>query len=147
MRVPGAQPLHATGDWKISSLDYGQLAVAELLRSAQRPTAILAGNDEIAAGIWKELVRRQVRIPTEISLIGFGDRAEFSILEPSLTSVRTFEETLGERLATMLLQRFAAGARSLPSESYPCQLIERHSCAAPPPSPAALKRVFARGAI
>lgn len=124
----GLEPLVINEEWNVSNLDYGQLAAAQLLREDRHPTAIFAANDEIAAGVWKELARRQISVPREISLIGFGDRAEFSILEPSLTSVSVFEEQLGERLAQLLLSRLKDGSRHVPTEKYPCKLMERHSC-------------------
>jgi len=65
-----------------------------------------------------------------MSLIGLGDRAEFTILEPALTSITVFEEQIGERLTTMLLARIEDPNSQPPSETYPCKLIERASCAA-----------------
>lgn len=129
MELAGLAEILVNADWNVTNLDYGQLASAQLMRNEPLPTAIIAGNDEIAAGIWKDLAQREVRVPREVSLIGFGDRAEFSILEPSLTSVAVFEDQLGDRLAQMLLERLRKGNRSVPSESSPCKLIERHSCA------------------
>jgi DNA-binding LacI/PurR family transcriptional regulator len=128
IREAGQAPIAVTAPWSVPNVDYGLMAAAELLRGNPAPTAILAGNDEIAAGVWKELVRRQIQIPTQMSLIGFGDRAEFSILEPALTSVTVFEEQLGERLATMLLERLANNAKPIASETFPAKLVERHSC-------------------
>jgi DNA-binding LacI/PurR family transcriptional regulator len=122
-------PIAITENWQIANIDYGQLATAQLLRGDQPPTAIIAGNDEIAAGAWKELIKRKIAIPSEMSLIGMGDRAEFSILEPALTSISVFEDQLGERLTTMLLERIRDPKLSPPSEIYPCKLIERASCA------------------
>lgn len=123
-------PVCIDTDWLVSTAEYGQLAVERLLREKQPPTAILAANDEVAAGAWRELVRRGVRIPQQMSLVGFGDRAEFSILEPALTSVTVFEEQLGERLAEMLLERLRTG-KPVESAVYPCRLLERGSSGPP----------------
>jgi LacI family transcriptional regulator len=89
----------------------------------------VAGNDELAAGAWKVLVKRKISIPHEMSLIGLGDRAEFAILEPALTSISVFEDQLGERLTSMLLSRIRDPKHAAASETYPCKLIERASCA------------------
>ncbi len=129
MQSHGLAPIAVKENWQISNTDYGQLATAQLLRGDQAPTAILAGNDEIAAGAWKELIKRKINIPFEMSLIGMGDRAEFSILEPALTSITLFEDQLGERLSTMLLERIRDPKLISPSETYPCKLVERASCA------------------
>jgi LacI family transcriptional regulator len=126
-----AQGLPLTGvndHWSVNNLDYGQLAVAQLLRDDHPPTAILAANDEIAAGVWKELTKRKIQIPQQISLIGLGDRAEFAILEPALASITVFDEQLGEGLSAMLLRRIQDPQQAQPSETYPCKLLERASC-------------------
>jgi LacI family transcriptional regulator len=127
----GLPVLEVSEDWQVSNIDYGQLAVAELLRRTPYPTAILAGNDEIAAGVWKELTIRKIAIPGGMSLIGIGDRPEFSILEPALTSISVFPEMLGERLTLMLLEQIQNPRRPIASEVYPCKLMERASCAPP----------------
>jgi len=129
MEKRGLKPIAVSDNWQVSNIDYGQLAAAQLLRDSMPPTAILAGNDEIAAGTWKELVRRKVSIPKEMSLIGLGDRAEFAILEPALSSISVFEDQLGERLTAMLLARIEDPKHAPASETYPCKLIERASCA------------------
>jgi len=129
MQKHALSPLAVTDNWQVPNIDYGQLATAQLLRESRLPTAILAGNDELAAGAWKELVKRKIAIPREISLIGLGDRAEFAILEPALTTISVFEDQLGERLTSMLLDRIVSPKHLPKSETYPCKLVERASCA------------------
>ena len=123
------RPLAVTEDWPLINTAYGQRAAGQLLELAERPTAIVAGNDELAAGVWKELTRRRVRIPEEMSLIGCGDRPEFAILEPALTSISVFVDELGERLTAMLRRRIEDPGQRPVSESYACKLVERASCA------------------
>jgi DNA-binding LacI/PurR family transcriptional regulator len=134
----GLPTIQVTDDWAVSNFDYGQLGVAQLLRESMPPSAIVAANDEIAAGASKELRKRELHVPRDMSLVGLGDRAEFSILEPSLTTVAVFEDQLGERLGRMLLERLAT-SQSIPSEKYPCKLVERQSCA-PWKAPISLRR-------
>ncbi|MCC7365869.1 MAG: LacI family DNA-binding transcriptional regulator [Dehalococcoidia bacterium] len=124
--------IDVVGDWQVSNLEYGRLAAADLLRREEPPTAILAANDEIAAGVWKELTHRGVAIPRRMSLIGFGDREEFSMLEPSLTSATVFPEQLGATLARMLLEKFARPGARPASVTLPCRIVERSSCGPPP---------------
>lgn len=118
-------------DWNVSYIQYGQLATGELLRRSEVPTAIFGGNDEIAAGAWKALVNRRISIPGEMSLMGFGDREDLSILEPSLTTITVFQEKIGVELAQMLLQKLKKPGLHIPSRSFPCQIVERNSCSAP----------------
>lgn len=132
MERHGLTPMSVSESWPLSGPEYGQRAAAQLLQTAEPPTAILGGNDELAAGVWKELTRRGISIPREMSLIGCGDRVEFAILEPELTSISVFVDQIGERLTNMLLTRLDAPAVAQPSETQPSKLIERASCAPPP---------------
>lgn len=125
-------------NWALTNHDYGQVAAAQLLNEKPAPTAFITGNDELAVGAWKELTKRRVAIPGQISLVGLGDRVEAAILEPALTSVSVFADQLGERLATMLLGRLAnPKTPAPPTEIFPCKLVERASCG-PCPEPRAL---------
>jgi DNA-binding LacI/PurR family transcriptional regulator len=132
LRSAGLKPLAVTEDWQVSGIEYGRLATARLLRQARRATALLAANDEVAAGAWKELINRGMRIPREMSLVGFGDREEFSILEPSLTTISVYPDKLGAELARMLLRRLDEPGVAIESKHFPCRLVERASCAPPP---------------
>ncbi len=134
MKKAGLSEITVTGDWNVPYIEYGKLAAAELLRRASPPTAIFCGNDEIAGGLWKALISRGVALPKEISLVGFGDREEFSILEPALTTISVFQDKLGEELARMLLLKFKQPGLRLDAKVFPCQLLERASCSVPLPN-------------
>jgi LacI family transcriptional regulator len=85
--------------------EYGQEASSYLLALRPRPTAVVAGNDEIAYGIWRGLLRQGVAVPGEMSLVGFDDREEASLMDPPLTTVRVHKEEIGEALMKLLLER------------------------------------------
>lgn len=127
----GLRPVEMTDQWRCTTVEYGQMAAAQLLRQPHPPTAIFGANDEVAAGVWKELVKRGLSIPRQISLAGFGERQEFLILEPSLTTVSVMQEQIGSDLAAMLLEKLSLREASMPSKVLPCQLIEKASCAPP----------------
>jgi DNA-binding LacI/PurR family transcriptional regulator len=134
MKEAGLEEMTATARWDVGYIEYGNLAAAELLRGTKTPTAIFGANDEVAGGVWKALISRGIAIPKQISLLGFGDREDFSILEPALTTVSVFQDKLGAELAQLLLQRLQKPTLHVASCVFPCQLIERNSCAAPAPS-------------
>jgi DNA-binding LacI/PurR family transcriptional regulator len=117
--------------WGTSNIEYGQLAAAALLRRPEPPTAVFAANDPIAAGLWRELLKRGISVPRQMSLCGFGDREEYSILEPPLTTVSVYQEKLGAELGSMLLRRLAKPKAHVKSVTFPCKLLERGSCAPP----------------
>lgn len=134
LKEEGIAQLMIAEEWNVSYIQYGQLATVELLRRSEVPTAIFGGNDEIAAGAWKALVNRRISIPGEMSLMGFGDREDLSILEPSLTTITVFQEKIGVELAQMLLQKLRKPGLHISSRTLPCQIVERSSCSAPLPN-------------
>jgi LacI family transcriptional regulator, galactose operon repressor len=81
----------------------------------------VAGNDEIAFGLWRALSRRGVKVPEEISLVGFDDREEAVLMDPPLSTVRVHKEEIGETCMKMLIERLhhphmAFSQRVLPTE-------------------------------
>lgn len=123
---------------RITNIDYGRRAAARLMAMARPPTAIIGGSDELAAGIWNELVNRGVSVPAQVSIAGFGDREEFSVLEPPLTSIAIAPERIGEELARMLLEKLRRPGLRLESRTLDCELMMRRSCAPPPMRSAAV---------
>ena len=69
------------------SYDAGRQAARDLLDRSDRPTAIFAANDEIALGIMEEARRRSIRIPQDLSVVGFDDTFLASRSAPPLTTV------------------------------------------------------------
>lgn len=71
----------------------GLMGLEVLLNRGERFTAVFAGNDQIAAGVRLALFRRGIRIPQDISLIGFDDQPGSAYATPPLTTMRqpTFE--------------------------------------------------------
>jgi LacI family transcriptional regulator len=67
--------------------DAGRQAAGDLLDRADRPTAIFAASDEIALGVMEEARRRAIRIPQDLSVVGFDDTFLASRSVPPLTTV------------------------------------------------------------
>jgi len=115
------------------TFDSGIEAARELLALKPRPTAIFAGNDEMAAGIYKVAHELGLAIPEQLSVIGFDDSATALRLWPVLTSVRLPVRDMG-RLATDKL--FARQAKKRPGDVETTEvmpkLIVRESTAPPP---------------
>jgi len=105
----------------------------ELLALKPRPTAIFAGNDEMAAGVYKVAHELGLVIPRDLSVVGFDDSATALRLWPVLTSVRLPVRDMG-KLATDKLfgrQEKKKTADAELTEVIP-NLIIRESTAAPP---------------
>lgn len=84
----------------------GYNAAATLLES-NPPSAIFAGNDMIGIGVLRAAAERNVRVPTELSVIGFDDIQMSRYVYPALTTVGQSILQLGEMAAEVLLRRIA----------------------------------------
>jgi len=102
----------------------------ELLQLAQRPTAIFAANDEMAAGVLQAARQLGLNIPGDVSVIGFDDFQIASRVWPALTTIRTPTREIG-RLAVERLLGLEDDDRD-PKRRLP-SLVVRESTAAPKP--------------
>jgi LacI family transcriptional regulator len=102
----------------------------ELLRRPDRPTAIFAGNDEMASGVYGAAHELGIRIPDDLSLIGFDDAPIATRMWPAMTSVRLPVREMGRAAAEKLFAKPKEPAKAPPSEFTP-ELIERQSTAPP----------------
>ena len=87
MRAAKLNPISLTSRRQLSFIEYGEWAAAQLMARMTPPTAILAGNDEIAYGLWRALRRLGVLVPGNVSLVGFDDRELALLMDPLLTTV------------------------------------------------------------
>lgn len=85
----------------------GYAAAARLLES-DPPTAIFAGNDMIGIGVLRAAAERNIRVPADLSVIGFDDIEMSRYVYPALTTVGQSILQLGETAAEVLLRRIAA---------------------------------------
>lgn len=110
--------------------DSGERAVEELLSRQRPPTALFAADGLMAIGAMKGLRRAGLRIPHDISLIGFDDAPWFDLLDPPLTAVaQPIPELADAAVAAML----ALLRREPPrSANPPCRLVRRSSCGVAP---------------
>src|SRR5262249_31711005 len=104
---------------------------AALLDGDERPTAIFAFNDQLAIGAMRAAEERGMRVPEDLSVVGFDDTAEAEIVTPGLTTVRQPLAEMG-RMAVSLLTRLLGNQRleALHVE-LATRLIERRSTAGP----------------
>jgi DNA-binding LacI/PurR family transcriptional regulator len=105
------------------------LATKLMLLHAPAPTAIFAGDDSVAADIYKAVRDSGLNIPRDISVAGFNDTLVASCLHPALTSVRVFTDELGRHLAESLLKTIAQPDQPIRALTLPTQLVRRESCA------------------
>jgi DNA-binding LacI/PurR family transcriptional regulator len=107
--------------------EVGYLAAKSLLNRGVPVTAIFAGGDPTAQGVYKALIDCGLRIPEDISVTGFDD-IEAGTMHPRLTTVRAFADQVGKRLAEVLMRRIAEPGLPPQSLTIPTQLVRRQSC-------------------
>ncbi|WP_376796282.1 LacI family DNA-binding transcriptional regulator [Thermogemmatispora sp.] len=102
-----------------------------LLDLPDPPTAIFAGNDAQAAGVYQALYRRHIRIPEEMSVIGFDDVTYSAHMAPPLTTIRQPLEEMGRMAAEMLLRLIAGQPLETHHVELATSLVIRESCGPP----------------
>lgn len=120
--VPRCSEIHAADQ------ELGYLAMRSILSRKEPVTAVFAGSDQIARGVYEALRQSNLDIPGEVSVAGFND-TEGALFDPPLTSVREFPEQLGQHLAefTMRALKDPLGARK--QMTIPTKLVTRQSTA------------------
>jgi LacI family transcriptional regulator len=108
-------------------LEKGYDHVKSLLMLDNRPTAVFAANDINAIHGYKAIQEQNLKIPDDVSIIGFDDidLAKYSM--PSLTTVRVYKEELGSIGVRTLLQMINGESKTPVTTIVPTRLIERES--------------------
>lgn len=86
-----------------SSFESGMECAILLLRQPNRPTAIFASNDDMAAGVLRVAHQLGLRIPEDLSVVGFDDLSLAKQLSPALTTVRQPIRAMAEKASQLLL--------------------------------------------
>lgn len=108
----------------------GADAVRQMLETGVKlPTAIFATTLLVAAGAMSVLRTEGVRIPEDVSIIGFNDGSIAEILSPPLTTVRTPLETMGYQAATSLISYIEGKGDFAGSTLQDTEIVERASTA------------------
>ena len=131
MEAAGLTPLPPVeGGW---TLDVGYRAAVTVLDRPDRPTAILAGNDRAAVGLALAAAHLGLRIPQDLSLVGYDDdENQAPVMVPPLTTVRLPHEEIGAAGFEMLLAALTGRAGDVPEQRLvPCPVVERDSVGPP----------------
>lgn len=112
-RAGFVQALHAAGLAADTGLDFtgdfrepsGRALARRILDLPERPTALFTANNQMTIGALKTLRESGIRIPDELSVVGFDDLTLGSLLEPPLTCVTRADEEQGELTMQLLLER------------------------------------------
>jgi LacI family transcriptional regulator, galactose operon repressor len=108
----------------------GAAAAGRLLDLPDRPTALVTHNDIIAIGAIKAASDAGLRVPADLSVVGYDDIAQAAYAVPALTTIAYPKHRMG-RAAAQLLLSLLAGEETLPTATIvlPVQLVVRGSTA------------------
>ena len=106
----------------------GAVAAGRLLERAPELSAIFLANDQMAAGAMRALRERGLRIPDDVSVVGYDDVFLARYLTPTLTTVRQPLVEMGRAAADLLLARLDGDRREVVHRFEP-ELVERQSVA------------------
>lgn len=128
--LPLDTSLYFAGNW---TYEGGRAAARELLKAPQLPTAIFAASDMMAAGAMEELRQSGLRIPEDISIVGYDNLDIDVMLSPPLSSATVDFRHMCETAFEHLRMVMEKGGREM--DRYvirmPASLIRRESVASP----------------
>ncbi|KNC19626.1 LacI family transcriptional regulator [Arthrobacter sp. RIT-PI-e] len=117
-----AEPPLLRGDW---SADSGYEAGLELI--ASDCTAVFAANDQMALGILRAFAEKGVRVPEDVSIVGFDDIPDSTSFSPPLTTVHQDFAELGRRCVDKVLKQMRENSTEPGRELVPTRLVVRES--------------------
>jgi len=115
------------GDW---TAEFGYRAGRELLNRADF-TAVFCSNDLTALGLLHAFRESGIRVPADVSVVGFDDVPEAAHYWPPLTTIRQDFAEVGRRALALLLAELGSGDDELNTELIRPQLVLRSSTGAP----------------
>lgn len=108
------------GDYSIES---GYIHMQELLHSNEQPTAIVCGNDYLAAGAIKAISEKGFNVPYDYSITGFDDSLVSKVVEPGLTTVNVPLQELAKIAIKKLINIINAPDKITPKRVLPCTMV------------------------
>ena len=122
--IPFNEDLYFEGDFMKES---GSRGVEHFLKSKQHFTAVVCGNDEMAAGALSTVREADMQIPQEVSIMGFDDINLANYLYPSLTTIRYPVEEMAAMAAKWVLKHVYKQDVAVKNKFLP-ELVLRDSC-------------------
>ncbi|MDR3147859.1 MAG: LacI family transcriptional regulator [Treponema sp.] len=110
-----------------TQIESGEKLARQVLGLGERPTAVAVINDIVAFGMLRGFHRMNVKIPEEISIIGFDDSVFCEMSYPALTTVKVQSEQMGKLAAMLLLNEINGTSHSPLSLSLEPCIVERDS--------------------
>jgi LacI family transcriptional regulator len=125
MQEAGLEPLAQTVALSPDNFSNGFACAEAILRRGVAVTAVFAAGDDVAFGVWEQLRKAGLRVPDDISLVGFGDLPGAHLMIPPLTTVRQPCLDIGRQLARMAIEKAKHPSVRLAETIVPTELVLR----------------------
>ncbi|SHH51641.1 LacI family DNA-binding transcriptional regulator [Clostridium grantii] len=106
----------------------GYRLMKQALEKKQVPTAFFISSDPMAIGAYKAIMEKNLKVPDDISVIGFDDIITAEYLVPALTTTRVYTEFMGETAVELILEKLRNNREIHKKVVIPTELIIRDSC-------------------
>lgn len=103
----------------------GWLATIKLLENSEHPSAIVAGSDTLAVGVIGAISSMGLKVPDNISVIGFNNEPGSESLTPPLTTMEYDDYGMGQEVAEAIMERINNPERENLIKTYTMNIIER----------------------
>ncbi|MEK3854029.1 LacI family DNA-binding transcriptional regulator [Cytobacillus sp. FSL H8-0458] len=110
------------------SIKEGREAMNKLLSLEEKPTAVFVSGDHMAIGAMEAIKEKGLRVPEDISIIGYDDIEMAAYVSPKLTTVKQDTDRIGEAAGQLLVSQMDQKKKLLTKEVIPVELIIRESC-------------------
>ncbi|TDO84621.1 LacI family transcriptional regulator [Halanaerobium saccharolyticum] len=109
------------------SQDMGKELAKDFLKEKQLPTAIFAANDATAIGLLQTFNKYGIKVPGDVSIIGFDNIELTAFTTPKITTISIDKEGMGQEAASKLFDRIQNPEKKSTKSVIPIELIERES--------------------
>jgi len=106
------------------------VAVDRFTALPDRPTAVVCVNDQVAFAVLRTLAERGIRVPRDVSVVGYDDVDFAEMLSPALTSIRQPKYELGRAAAELLIAETIDPGHCHGDIRFEPELVERQSTTA-----------------
>ena len=124
MNIPVRQDLIKSG---LFTFESGEICARELLSHKHKPTAIFASNDSMAAAVLKVAAQLNIKIPTQLSVVGYDDAPVSQQIWPSLTTIKQPIFEIAKHAVQKLIKHINNQDFSDIESKFECAMVIRNS--------------------
>ena len=112
---------------RAKTMDDGRRILEEILKRENRPDAIIAGSDEVAAGILTEAMNQGIKVPEDLAIVGVDDQPIASLLPIPLTTIRQPVQDEGMLAAKEIIRQLSEDPDDTVRKELELELVIRQS--------------------